>query len=77
MSRMVASLVREGMVRRHPTEDGRSMRLEATAKGTKMLWEGRKRRVESLAKALAALSEKERARLGELVDVLERVIRNL
>lgn len=77
MSRMVASLERDGMVRRHATEDGRSMRLEATAKGTKMLWEGRKRRVESLAKALAALSEKERARLGELLEVLPRVIRSL
>jgi DNA-binding MarR family transcriptional regulator len=53
------------------------MRLEATGKGTKILWEGRKRRVESLAKALAALSEKERAQLGELLEVLERVIRNL
>jgi DNA-binding MarR family transcriptional regulator len=77
MSRMVASLEREGMVRRHPTEDGRSMRLEATAKGTKILWQGRKRRVESLAKALAGLSEKERAQLGELVEVLQRVIRSL
>lgn len=77
MSRMVASLERQGMVKRHATEDGRSMRLEATAKGTKILWEGRKRRVEMLAKAVAALSEKERAQLGQLVDVLQRVIRSL
>jgi DNA-binding MarR family transcriptional regulator len=77
MSRMVASLERDGMVRRRATEDGRSMRLEATAKGTKMLWEGRKRRVQSLARALAALSEKERAQLGELLEVLQRVIRSL
>jgi DNA-binding MarR family transcriptional regulator len=53
------------------------MRLEATPKGTKILREGRKRRVESLAKALASLSEKERAQLGELVEVLQRVIRSL
>lgn len=77
MSRMVASLVRDGMVKRHATEDGRSMRLEATAKGTKMLWEGRKRRVESLAKALAALPENEQAQLRQLVDVLQRLIRRL
>jgi DNA-binding MarR family transcriptional regulator len=77
MSRIVASLERAGMVRRHATEDGRRMSLEATAKGTKILWEGRKRRVESLAKALSALSEKEQVQLGELVDVLQRVIRNL
>jgi DNA-binding MarR family transcriptional regulator len=77
MSRMVASLERQGMVKRHATEDGRSMRLEATAKGTKMLWEGRKRRVRSLAKALSALSDNERAELGELVDLLQRVIRSI
>jgi DNA-binding MarR family transcriptional regulator len=77
MSRMVASLERQGMVKRHATEDGRSMRLDATAKGTKMLWEGRKRRVESLANALASLSEKERAQLGKLVDLLQRVIRSI
>jgi DNA-binding MarR family transcriptional regulator len=77
MSRIVASLEHAGMVRRHATEDGRRMRLEATAKGTKILWEGRKRRVESLAKALSALSEKEQAQLGELVNVLQRVLRNL
>lgn len=77
MSRIVASLERAGMVRRHRTSDGRRMRLEATAKGTKILWEGRKRRVESLAKALSSLPEKEQEQLGELVDVLKRVIRNL
>src|SRR5215467_12897969 len=49
MSRIVAGLEREGLVRRHETADKRRVRLEATAKGTKMLWEGRKRRVESLA----------------------------
>jgi DNA-binding MarR family transcriptional regulator len=77
MSRMVASLERDGMVRRHATRDGRSMRLEATRKGTKMLWAGRKRRVESLGRALAGLSEKERAQLGEFLEVLARVIRSL
>jgi hypothetical protein len=42
-----------------------------------MLWQGRKRRVASLANVLAALSEKEREQLGELVDVLQSVIRRL
>jgi DNA-binding MarR family transcriptional regulator len=77
MSRIVSSLERAGTVRRHATEDGRRMRLEATAKGTKILWEGRRRRVESLAKALASLSEEEQAHLGKLVKILQRVIRNL
>src|SRR6266404_5022415 len=34
MSRIVAGLVRAGLVRRGKTEDGRRVRLEATAKGT-------------------------------------------
>lgn len=77
MSRIVAGLERAGLVRRHPTEDGRRVRLEASAKGTKILQEGRKRRVESLAKALTALSEKEMQQLGEFTALLQQVIRNL
>jgi DNA-binding MarR family transcriptional regulator len=77
MSRIVAGLERVGLVRRHATEDGRRVRLEASAKGTKILQEGRQRRVESLAKALALLSEKERQQLGQLTVLLQQVIRNL
>src|SRR5438309_542294 len=77
MSRIVAGLVRAGLVRRNKTEDGRRVRLEASPKGTKILQAGLKRRVESLAKALSLLSEKEQRQLGELSDLLEQVIRNL
>lgn len=77
MSRIVAGLERAGLVRRHATEDGRRVRLEASAKGTRILQEGRKRRVESLAKTLALLSEKERQQLGQLMALLQQVIRNL
>ncbi len=77
MSRIVAGLVRAGLVRRGKTEDGRRLRLEATAKGTRILQEGRRRRVESLAKALALLSEKDRQQLGQLTVMLQQVIRNL
>ena len=77
MSRIVGGLERAGLVRRRATEDGRRVRLEASAKGTKILQEGRMRRVESLAKALDALSEKEQKLLGQLVELLQRVIRNL
>jgi len=77
MSRIVAGLEREGLVRRHATEDGRRVRLEASAKGTKILQEGRKRRVESLAQALSALSTEDREKLRELIEHLEKVIRNL
>jgi DNA-binding MarR family transcriptional regulator len=77
MSRIVAGLERAGLVKRHATEDGRRVRLVATAKGTKILWEGRKRRVESLAQALASLSEEEAQQLGELTELLQQVIRKL
>ena len=62
MSRIVSGLERAGLVRREPTEDGRRLRLLATPKGTKMLWEGRRRRVASLAKALELLGETDRGR---------------
>src|SRR3977135_495347 len=77
MSRIVAGLVRAGLVRRGETEDGRRVRLEATAKGTKILQEGRQRRVESLAEALSSLPSEDRQRLRELIDHLEKVIRHL
>src|SRR5437667_12486197 len=76
MSRIVAGLARAGLVKRRKTEDGRRVRLEASARGTKMLQGGRKRRVESLANALYALSEKEQKLLGQLVELMQRVIRN-
>jgi DNA-binding MarR family transcriptional regulator len=77
MSRIVAGLVRAGLVHRRKTEDGRRVRLEASAKGTKILQAGRQRRVESLAKTLSSFSEKEQQQMGELTDLLEQVIRKL
>src|SRR5215468_1209981 len=75
MSRIVTGLERAGLVKRHATEDGRRVRLEATAKGTKILQEGRRRRVESLAQALSSLPEEGRQRLAELAGMLEQVLR--
>ncbi len=77
MSRIVTSLERAGLVRRSATEDGRRVRLEATARGTRILQEGRLRRVESLAQVLSSLPEEDRQRLAELADLLELVIRGL
>jgi DNA-binding MarR family transcriptional regulator len=77
MSRIVAGLERAGLVKREATEDGRRVRLLATAKGTKILWEGRKRRVASLASALALLGEAERGRLSELAELLGEIVRKI
>ena len=77
MSRIIAGLEREGLVRRHEMEDKRRVRLEATSKGTKILQEGRRRRVQSLAEAVKFLSAGEIRQLGKLVEMLERVLRKL
>ena len=77
MSRIVAGLEQEGLVRRHETEDRRRIRLEATARGTKILQEGRRRRVESLAMAVEALGTQETTRLRELTQLLEQLVKRI
>jgi len=77
MSRIVAGLERSRLIRRHSTEDGRRVRLEATPKGVSLMWEGRKRRVQSLATALAALPENGREQLRGALKWLQQVLRDL
>src|SRR5271155_3954169 len=77
MSRIVAGLQRSRLVRRHATEDGRRVRLEATPKGVSLMWEGRKRRIESLAKALAVLPENDREQLRGALKLLQQVVGDL
>src|ERR671938_2189955 len=53
MTRVVQALEQEGLVRREPDpDDGRVVRLHATAKGERVMWGGRERRVERLAELL-------------------------
>ena len=77
MSRIVAGLEHSRLVRRHATEDGRRVRLQATPKGVNLMCEGRKRRVESLAKALASLPENDQEQLRGALQLLEQVVRDL
>ena len=77
MSRIVDGLQGAGLVRRHATEDGRRVRLEAAPKGVSLMWEARKRRVASLANAVAGLPENEKLLLREALTLLRQVIRNL
>jgi DNA-binding MarR family transcriptional regulator len=77
MSRIVTGLVRERLVRREATEDRRRVRLEATAKGTKILREGRRRRVQMLAKALQGLRENELHEAAMVAEFLQRLIGKL
>jgi DNA-binding MarR family transcriptional regulator len=77
MTRIVAGLEKSGLVRRHATEDGRRVRLEATARGTKIMWEGRKRRVASLSKAVDALPAEQREQLRAAIPLLQQIIRGI
>jgi DNA-binding MarR family transcriptional regulator len=77
MSRIVASLQRAKLVRRHATDDGRRVRLEATPKGVSLMWESRQRRVESLTNVVEALNENEKRQLQDAVALLRQVIRQL
>jgi DNA-binding MarR family transcriptional regulator len=53
MSRIVDALEAEGLVRRTVDEhDRRAVVIEATEKGTAILWQGRKRRVKFLTRHL-------------------------
>jgi DNA-binding MarR family transcriptional regulator len=74
MSRIVEALLAAGLVTREAAPgDRRSVRIEATAAGRKLLDEGRARRVGALVGRLAALTDYERRALARGVEILERV----
>ena len=77
MSRIVAALEKSGLVRRHATEDGRRVLLEATTKAAGILTQARKRRVEALALAIRSLSRGELVQLTEIVPTLEQILNKL
>jgi DNA-binding MarR family transcriptional regulator len=77
MSRIIAGLERSRLVRRLSTADRRRVRLQATAKGVRVLQQGRRRRVELLAQGLWSLNQTELKRLAEMLELLERLIGNL
>jgi len=77
MSRIVTGLVRAGLVRRKGTNDKRRLRLEATAKGTRILQEGRRRRVELLAQSLQTLTERELQKATMVAQFMQKLIGKL
>jgi DNA-binding MarR family transcriptional regulator len=75
MSRIVAGLEADGLLRRLPVPgDARSFRLRATAKGQRVMHQGRRRRVRRLAEGLRDLPGEDLATLDAAVDVLGRVL---
>ena len=75
MSRIVDALESENLIRRTVNpRDRRAVVLEATEKGTAILWQGRKRRVKFLAKHLSRLSEQERNKIGDAIKAIQKAM---
>lgn len=74
MTRVVAGLEAAGLVRRHgDPDDARAVRLEATARGSRLLQAGRRRRVKRLAAALQTLTLDELEVVARAAAIVERV----
>ena len=74
MSKLVADLEAEGLVvKRAEAGDRRSLRIEPTAKGRKLMQEGRERRLALLRAQLAGLTRAERATLTAAAVLMQRV----
>jgi DNA-binding MarR family transcriptional regulator len=75
MTRIVQWLEQERYVRRKSDpSDGRVVRLEATAKGKRVMQQGRQRRVATLAELLGRLSPTEVAQVQEAAELVERAL---
>jgi DNA-binding MarR family transcriptional regulator len=78
MTRIAQSLVEDGYAtRRRDPDDGRVVRLTATAKGRRVMQRGRERRVANLARLLGRLSVDEVARVHEAAELVERALGGL
>lgn len=76
MTKLVAAMEREGLLRRHAdSKDARAVRLEATARGTRLLQEGRRRRIARLAAALGSLRQRDVETIGQAAKLIETVAR--
>ena len=76
MSRLVDALVEARLVTRQTdTDDRRSVRIAATAKGLKLMEAGRERRVRALVARVGELADSERRALARGVEILERIVR--
>jgi DNA-binding MarR family transcriptional regulator len=75
MSRIVDALESSGLARRTANQqDRRAVVIEATEKGTAILWQGRKRRVKFLARHLSRLSDAERKQIENAVKAIQKAM---
>src|SRR5947207_11543631 len=75
MTRIAQSLVEDGYAtRKRDPDDGRVVRLTATAKGRRVMRQGRERRVANLARLLGRLSADEIAQVHDAAEMVERAL---
>jgi DNA-binding MarR family transcriptional regulator len=75
MSKLVTAMEAEGLARRYPdVNDARAIRIEATAKGRRILERGRKRRLELFEQLLADASDADIAAVQRAASVVESAI---
>lgn len=75
MSKLVSALEEERLVRRYPdVNDARAVRIEATAKGRRILERGRAQRLDLLERLLSTASEAEIAAIRTAAVAVERAI---
>lgn len=78
MTRIVTGLEKEGFVQRvNDARDRRLTRIQATAKGRRVLALGRARRVERLAAAVTRLDGSELAQLARGVQLLGEIVASM
>jgi len=75
MSKLVTAMEAEGLARRYPdVNDARAIRIEATAKGRRILERGRERRLELFEHLLTDAREEDIAAIHRAASVVERAI---
>jgi DNA-binding MarR family transcriptional regulator len=75
MTRIVQGLEADGLIRRtRDPNDGRVHRLQATAKGRRVMQQGRERRVGNLASLLDRLPAHEIQRVHEAAMLVEKAL---
>src|SRR5262245_21891592 len=76
MTGIVRGLELDGLARRaSDRQDGRVVRVHATAKGKRILQQARRRRIEALADRLSSLDAGELALVREAADLVDRALR--
>ena len=74
MSRLLAELESAGLVQKSKDpEDGRIVRVQATARGRNLMEAGKSRRLEVLAAQIRSLDVRERRLISTAVKVIERL----